>query len=184
MKQFTWKPHCPIALQDLREVHLNYWGLDNKTHRGVLIVNKELATEVEQIFTIIYEHKFPIARMELIENYQGNDDLSMVANNTSAFNCREIKNKPGKYSQHTYGRAIDINPLFNPYVNKKKVEPPKGKNYLDRSKKFPGKIDKNSIVYKAFMKYGWDWGGRWQDVKDYHHFEKRAGGEKRSADGS
>ncbi|KTC65065.1 Uncharacterized protein conserved in bacteria (plasmid) [Legionella adelaidensis] len=180
MRLYTWKPSCPISLSDLREVYVPFWGFDNKKHRGVLIVNKELAEEVVDIFTAIYEAKFPISRMEMIEEYKGNDEKSMAANNTSSFNCRERTSKRGEYSQHSYGRAIDINPLLNPYVSQNGVLPVEALQYANRRQNFPGKIDKKSIVYKVFTQYGWDWGGNWHNLKDYQHFEKRANNKKRN----
>lgn len=104
----------------------------------------------------------------------------MEANNTSAFNCREVTNQPGEFSQHSYGRAIDINPLINPYVHGKSVSPKDGVIYVNPKKPALGKIVKGDIVYRTFIKYGWDWAGNWYDVQDYQHFEKRANGEKRN----
>lgn len=180
IKQYTWHPGCPTPLKDLRYLQMSYWGFDNQTHQGAMIVNKMLAKEVTEIFQSLYEHHFPIQQMELMDKFKGNDAASMFANNTSAFNCRAVTGQPGLFSQHSYGRAIDINPKMNPYVNGKEVSPANGATYQDRLKAFPGKITKTSLIYLLFMQKGWDWGGNWYDVQDYQHFEKRAHGEKRN----
>lgn len=180
MQQHTWRKGCPVGMEQLAYLQLSYWGFDDKTHTGVLIVNKDLADEVVSIFKVLYQQKYPIQRMELMDGYNGDDNASMAANNTSAFNCREVTDRPGEYSQHSYGRAIDINPLINPYVNGKKILPAEGIPYVDRTKHAPGKISKDSAIYKEFVKYDWDWAGNWFDIQDYQHFEKRANGEKRN----
>lgn len=184
MKRYTWHEGCPLSLSKLRYVQVSYWGFDNKTHLGALIVNKSLAKETVQIFKSLYEHKFPIERMQLMDDFKGNDDAAMAVNNTSAFNCRAITNKPGVFSQHSYGRAIDINTKINPYVNGKRILPASGAAFVDRSKPFPGKIVKNSFIDKLFIQYNWDWGGNWYDLQDYQHFEKRARGKKRNPHGN
>ncbi|WP_133128259.1 M15 family metallopeptidase [Legionella nagasakiensis] len=180
MMKSTWNSHCPVSLNDLREVELTYWGFDDKSHQGILIVHKELAKEIVAIFRMLYVHKFPIQRMELMDVYYGDDVAAMMANNTSAFSCREVTGQPGVFSQHSYGRAIDINPLINPYVKGEQVLPIAGKPFMARNKTHRGKITKNSIIYNEFIKYGWDWGGDWFDVQDYQHFEKRAHNQKRN----
>lgn len=180
MHQFTWRQGCPVSMKDLAYIRLSYWGFDKKAHTGTLIVNKELADEVITIFKVLFHHQFPIQSMELMDKYQGDDNASMTANNTSAFNCRPITGRPGEYSQHSYGRAIDINPLINPYVKGKTIYPPEGALYMDRNTPAPGKIIKGDFVYQEFTKHGWDWAGNWYDIQDYQHFEKRANGEKRN----
>lgn len=180
MLHSTWHPDCPVAIQDLAYLELDHWGFDHRIHTGALIVNRQLATEVVEIFKILFEHHFLIERMELIENFQGNDLLSMEANNTSAFNCRDVFGEPGVFSQHSYGRAIDINPLINPFVYGHEITPQQGAFYANRSQPSPGKIVKNDIVYRTFAQFGWDWAGEWYDVQDYQHFEKRENGEKRN----
>lgn len=184
MKHYTWHQGCPLPLTKLRYIELSYWGFDNKPHLGTLIVNQSLANEVVQIFKSLYEHKFPIERMQLMDEFKGNDDAAMTANNTSAFNCRDITGKPGVFSQHSYGRAIDINTKINPYVNGKRILPANGASFVDRSKPYPGKIIKNSFIYKLFIQNDWDWAGNWDDVQDYQHFEKRAHGKKRNPFGN
>jgi hypothetical protein len=135
-------------------------------------VNAALAEEVAQIFRELHRKKFPIEHMRPVEEYGGSDDRSMEANNTSAFNCRDMTGQPGKFSNHSWGRAIDLNPLTNPYVKGAKVLPEAGRQYLDRSKPYKGGIPSGGFVVELFKQHGWSWGGDWKDRQDYQHFEK------------
>lgn len=136
----TWHEGCPVSPDDLRQLTLPYWNFDRKLTSGVLIVHKDVAEEVVQVFRQLLGHGFLIEKMTPVEDYKGDDDASMAANNTSAFNCRDVTGQPGKFSNHSWGRAIDINPLTNPYIKGDKVLPPAGRQYLDRTKAFPGSI--------------------------------------------
>jgi hypothetical protein len=154
----SWKPGCPVPIDDLRIIDMSYWGFDGSVHDGGrLMVHKNVADEVVAAFGDMFAAEFPIRRMELIEEYGGSDDASMAADNTSAFNCRPITGSPGRYSIHSYGKAIDINTVENPYVNGDTVLPPAGAEYLDRTDVRPGMIVKNDPVVKAFKKRGFDW---------------------------
>lgn len=108
--------------------------------------------------------------MRLVDAYGANDRRSMNADNTSAFNCREVAGSPGTWSRHAFGRAIDINPVENPYVSGGYVSPKKGRAYAKRSPRRRGMIVARGRVVKAFARVGWEWGGHWQGVKDYQHF--------------
>jgi D-alanyl-D-alanine carboxypeptidase len=163
-----------VAPADLSMLQLSYWDFDGREQTGELIVNAAVAEEVTAIFRELHTKRFPIERMRPIEEYSGSDDRSMEANNTSAFNCRDVTGQPGKFSNHSWGRAIDLNPLTNPYVKGDKVLPPAGRAYLDRSKKYKGGIESGGFVVELFKKYGWAWGGDWKDRQDYQHFEKPA----------
>lgn len=184
MNMSKWPYGYPVPINGLAYLKLKYWGYDDQEHVGELIINKSLAKEVVEIFTELHKNKFPIQQMKLIYEFDNSDDASMEANNTSAFNCRSITGKPGMFSQHSYGYAIDINPLTNPYVKESKnlVLPPQGKEFVDRSIPSKGKITKESQIYKLFTDRGWDWGGNWHDLQDFQHFEKRVG-EKRNPGG-
>lgn len=173
VRHTTWHPGCPVVPEDLRQLSITYHDYEGKQRTGTLIVNKEVSAEVLRIFRALYDHGFQIERMVPIEEYGGNDDASMADNNTSAFNCRDATGKPGVFSNHSWGRAIDINPLTNPYVKGDKVLPPAGRRYLDRTKAFKGSVLKDSFIVKEFENAGWTWGGRWPDRQDYQHFEKR-----------
>ncbi|WP_051327914.1 M15 family metallopeptidase [Desulfatirhabdium butyrativorans] len=119
LEKRSWRPGCPVPIDDLAYVVSNYHGFDGRTQYGELVVHVGLSGFVLDILKGLYENGFPIERMELIENYDADDDRSMAANNTSAFNCRDITGKPGFFSKHSYGGAIDINPVQNPYVSAK-----------------------------------------------------------------
>jgi hypothetical protein len=173
IRKTTWHPGCPVGPEDLRQLTLTFHDFENKTRTGTLVVNRELADETARLFELLYQRGFQIERIVPIEDYGGDDDASMAANNTSAFNCRDTTGRPGVFSNHSWGRAIDINPLTNPYVKDDKVLPPAGRRYLDRSKGFPGSILKDGFVVQEFEKAGWTWGGRWHDRQDYQHFEKQ-----------
>jgi hypothetical protein len=172
MLKYTWREGCPVAIDNLAAVKFTYFGFDNKSHQGSLIVNKDLAPEVLDIFAEIYAQRFPIEKIKPIEQYKGDDNASMQDDNTSAFNCRAMTDFPDQYSIHSYGSAIDINPIINPYVNGDKVEPEESAQYADRSIDAQGKITPDDIVYYAFTSHGWQWGGDWENMKDYQHFEK------------
>jgi hypothetical protein len=173
MRQHSWREACPLALEALAYLKINYWGYDGAVHEGELVVDKTLSEEVLGIFRELFAAHYAIEKLRLIDAYKGSDDDSMADNNSSAFNCRFMTGKTGVYSWHSYGRAIDLNPLTNPYVSKKEVTPPAGKAFLDRTKKATGIIVDGDAVTKIFASHGWDWGGAWKSLKDYQHFEKK-----------
>lgn len=173
MRKYTWHKSCPVDIEDLAYLKLTYWGFDNKSHQGVLIVNKNLAPQVLAIFKDLYIQKFPIEKMRPMYLYKGDDDASMLDDNTSAFDCRMQTDFPNLFSIHSYGGAIDINPLINPYVNGNKVAPSQGRKYLGKNVHHKGKITAQSFIVKDLAKYGWVWGGSWPgEIHDYQHFEK------------
>lgn len=169
----TWRQECPMPLDKLSYLTVSYWGFDHKTHDGHLIVLNQLAGETLQIFHDLYQMKFPIEKMVLPDVYKSKDDWkSSEDNNTYAFFCRKDEQNPDKFSPHSYGIAIDINPLYNPAaVANDKVQPESGKKYLDRKISHEGMV--NEDVVRIFAKHGWKWGGYWssKDV-DYMHFQK------------
>jgi len=181
LKGHTWHIGCPIPLNNLRYLKISYFGFDGKSHIGEMIVNKSVANDVVQIFQELYKIKYPIKQMKLVSDFGGSDEKSMNANNTSAFNCRLMTGSKTKWSKHSYGRAIDINTIQNPYVAKgeKIVLPKAGKKYvgdkrkrLNQSFEYRAVILPNDKIVKIFSKYGWKWGGSWKNLKDYQHFEK------------
>lgn len=170
----SWKPECPVPLEDLRYLTVSHWGYDGEEKVGHIVVHVKLSGELLAIFNELYDAHFLIERMELIDFYDANDECSMAANNSSAFCCRPITNAPGTFSLHSYGIAIDINPLVNPYVKGTQVLPEGGKAYLDRMQPHKGIITKSSdnACYRIFTKYGYEWGGDWTTRVDYQHFQK------------
>lgn len=168
---YSWHEGCPVGFDQLRILRVDYFGFDGAVHRGELIVHRDQAAKTLAVIEKLFEVHFPIARMELVDVYQGDDNRSVAADNTSAFNCREVDGRPGVWSQHAYGRAVDINPVENPYISSSgEVTPPAGQAFTDRSKKQPGMIHGSDAVVHAFTSIGWSWGGYWSSTKDYQHF--------------
>ena len=166
----SWHKGCPVAIDSLRLVRLNHWGFDGKVHRGEMIVRRAWAKPVLSVFAKLFRARFPMHKIALADLFQGDDHRLMNANVTSGFNCRSVQGHPGVWSEHAYGRAIDINPVRNPYVTGKTVLPPAGKRYLDRTKARPGMIVRGRMVVRAFAGIGWGWGGNFHSLKDYMHF--------------
>ncbi|GIH73316.1 hypothetical protein Mth01_55690 [Sphaerimonospora thailandensis] len=150
---------------------MTYWGLDDRAHTGEMVVNAAVAEEVASVFRKLYDQRYPIRRMELVDAYKGSDYDSIDAGNTSAFNCRSATGS-GNWSEHAYGRAIDLNPLENPFVYADGSHAHSNADeYVDRPKK-PGVIHADDKVVRAFEEIGWGWGGYWSSYKDYQHFSK------------
>jgi len=167
-------PACPKSVRARQVVvALTYWGHDGKVHRGQLVIDRDLVTDVAEVFAVALEHKFPIRSVVPVSHPRfrkdraWSDDLSMAADNTSGFNYRPVTGG-GTLSNHALGRAIDLNPLLNPYV-KGAVTLPPGARY---DPAVPGTLTADHPVTKAFLARGWAWGGNWTSLKDYQHFEK------------
>jgi D-alanyl-D-alanine carboxypeptidase len=165
----SWRPGCPVPFEDLRLLAIDHWGYDGAEHRGELVVHAEYADAILQVFRTLYDARFPVERVELVDVYGGDDFASTAANNTAAFNCRWVVGRPGVWSEHAYGRAIDVNPLVNPYAGDPRVSAPELGRYLDRSAAAPGMIQPGDVVVQAFAAIGWEWGGAWSSP-DYQHF--------------
>ena len=166
----SWRPGCPVALRDLRLMRASHWGFDGKPHTGAIVVHRTLTAGLARVLKSMYDARYPIARMQLVDVYSGDDDRSMAANNTSAFNCRKVAGT-SKWSEHAYGRAIDVNPVQNPYVTRSgKVSPATGKRWANRAQRLPGMIHGGDATVKAFAAIGWKWGGTWRGARDYQHF--------------
>lgn len=165
---------CTVPYIDLRYVRVLHYGFDNEIHIGELIVNKSIAADIVDIFKELYIAKYPIEQILLVDEFDADDDASMAANNTSSFNFRFIAGSTS-LSKHALGLAIDINPLYNPYVQSTEegtsVSPKEGIAYADRSLDCSYYITKKDLCYQAFIKRGFTWGGSWRN-KDYQHFQK------------
>ncbi|MCL2044498.1 MAG: M15 family metallopeptidase [Treponema sp.] len=168
----SYKDNASIAYSDLVYLTIPYINFNGESCVGNMIVAAHLGKEVLDIFQELYENRFPIYKMQLIDYYDADDNLSMEDNNTSAFNYRYIANT-ARISNHGYGIAIDINPVQNPYITNYAILPPAGTGYLDRGYVRKGMIVKGDVCYRAFISRGWTWGGDWSTPKDYQHFEKR-----------
>lgn len=173
--RFSWSPGCPVDIDGLRLVEIPHVTMDDVERVGEMVLNADVVKAVLDAFAAIHEARFPIERIELIDRYEGDDNRSMAANNTSAFNCRII---PGtdQLSQHAYGLAVDLNPAVNPYMfDDMTILPPGSDRFLDRALDVPGLIKPDGPAVKAFADIGWKWGGAWDGLKDYHHFSATGG---------
>jgi hypothetical protein len=167
----SWHHGCPVGLHDLRLLRVTYWGFDDRAHNGRLVVNARYDDEIIAVVKRLYHLRYPIRRMQLVDRYDADDDRSIRADNTSAFNCRFVAGTT-RWSMHTYGLAIDVNPIENPYVSGSYFTPPAGEPFLDRSRHAPGMIHEGDKVFEAFAKKaGWEWlGDGPQSIRDYQHF--------------
>ena len=170
MTGVSWHTGCPVPLSGLRLVTLTYHGFDGRAHTGQLVANRDAAAALVSVFRRLYAARFPIRRMQLVDAYGADDYRSIEADNTSAFNCRTATGS-SNWSQHAYGRAIDVNPIENPYVSGGTTSHPASRPYLDRSRHRPGAAYESGVLVEAFRAAGWGWGGSWSGgVKDYQHF--------------
>ncbi|MCD7820811.1 MAG: M15 family metallopeptidase [Clostridiales bacterium] len=173
MEGVSFGADCTTAREDLRYVRVLHTGFDGETHIGELVVNRAIAEDIVEIFQSLYEASYPIEKMLLVDEYGGDDELSMEDNNTSCFNFRAVSGTE-HLSQHAYGLAIDVNPLYNPYITSSGYEPYNAGDYIDRTLDFDYKIDESDLCYQLFTQRGFTWGGSWSSVKDYQHFQKAA----------
>ena len=169
--RFSYRAGCPVRPRELRVVRLSYWGFDGRPHVGRLVVKLRVTPDVVVVFRRLYAARFPIRRMVPVSAYRGSDDASMAADNTSAFNCRRaVGSATGGWSMHAYGEAVDVNPVENPYVLGRRVLPPAGGRYVDRTRRRRGMAVDGGVLVNAFASVGWKWGGRWSSSRDYQHF--------------
>lgn len=175
----TYKEDCIVPREDLRYLLVLHKDKDGNTHQGEMVVHKLIAEDVLEIFEKLYDAEYPIERMVLPDNYMADDETMMRDNNSSCFNFRFISHT-NKISKHGLGMAVDINTLYNPYHKNVKnddgtateeIEPLTGKTYLDRTQDFDYKIEKGDLCYTLFTEKGFEWGGDWEDRKDFQHFE-------------
>ncbi len=173
----TWNPGCPVPLENLRLLHFNYWAFDGEIKRGPMVVNASVAEDVLWVFEQLFGAGFPLKHVDLASPFNEHrwethpDSRHSV---TASFDCRVVITPAGPgdtFSQHSYGIAIDVNPLQNPFVRSdgwvrnRFAEP-----YVDRSAELPGMIHAGDVVVRAFAAIGWTWGGTWSGDKDYMHF--------------
>lgn len=164
---------CPVPPSDLRHLTVPYVGFDGQAHIGEMVIHADHATDVVEVFRKLYDERWPIQQMKLVSDYGGDDNRSMAANNTSGYNCRQVAGQDN-WSDHAYGRAIDINPVQNPYLTGSDILPPGGRRYADADRARsaspgPGVIHRGDVVISAFDRAGWTWGGAW-NPPDYQHF--------------
>ena len=173
MRHSSHHPGCPVPLTDLRYLRMTYFGFDGRAHEGEMTIHEDYAAQVATVFRRLYDARWPIRRMRLVDDYGGNDDRSMAANNTSGYNCRRVAGSPS-WSAHAYGAAIDLNPVQNPYLSGAGAVPGAGRGFaaVERfaaAEPAPGVITARGSVVAAFTRIGWEWGGTWS-APDYQHF--------------
>jgi D-alanyl-D-alanine carboxypeptidase-like protein len=166
----SWHRGCPAGLEQLRLVRARHWGFYSRIHTGRLVVNRDVADSVLDVLRRLYAARFPIRRMVPVDAYGASDFRSIEADNTSAFNCRYVEGTT-RWSEHSYGRAIDLNPIENPYVTAAgTTSHPASRRYLRRLPYRRGMAVDGGIAVRAFEAVGWGWGGRWSGDRDYQHF--------------
>ena len=174
MRGETWKPGCPVPLQDLALLRFNYWGFGGELKRGPMVVHSSVAGDVLDVFETLFEVEFPIRHVVLARRFRPNADPDSRGSVTASFNCRPVVTPDGPgdtFSQHSYGLAVDVNSLQNPYVREDGfVRNRFARPYVDRSQDLPGMIHEGDVVARAFAAIGWEWGGHWSGGQDYMHF--------------
>ena len=165
----SWREGCPLGLDEIRYLTVSYIDFDGVAQEGELIVAEAVASDVVEIFRVLFDAEFPIERMQLVADYEADDLASMLANNTSGFNCRFVEGT-SRWSEHAFGQAIDVNPLINPWVRGSTISPNEGAVFADRSIEHAGGLYEGSAAVAAFESAGWVWGGSWESSKDYQHF--------------
>ncbi len=177
IKGKSWRKGCPVLIKNLRYLQLAYKDFNDHTKVGEIIVHKDVASEVKQIFAELYAIGYPIRKMKLVSDYKGSDWQSIEADNTSAFNCRKATGSKN-WSKHSYGKAIDLNSIENPYISRSgHISHKASQQYRKRIHQKHTAADKAVLLkhdraVHIFKKYGWKWGGDWSGVKDYQHFSK------------
>ena len=171
MQGSTYRKNEHIKFEDLMYLRVRYVDFSHNVADGEIIVHKTLAREVLMIFEMLFDAEYEIEKIRLVDEYGGDDEKSMADNNSSGFNFRTVAGTQN-LSMHALGRAIDINPAYNPYIVGEKVFPESARQYLDRQQEFAHKISHHDICFKVFRSFGWLWGGDWNGDKDYQHFYK------------
>lgn len=166
----SWHPGCPVDPEELELVTLTYFGFDEVTHVGEIVVHREHSRAVMAVFEALFDNRYPIESIIPIGDLpEGAEDDDAEYSNTSGFHCRVVAGTT-RWSQHAFGLAIDLNPHLNPFVGGEEVWPTGSAEYVDRGLGEPGMIVEGDAVTIAFDSIGWGWGGRWQTLKDYQHF--------------
>ena len=176
IKTSSWRPGCPVGLSDLRVLTVRHWDFEGRVREGQLVVNREYAAPLATVFRKLYRLKFPIRHMRLAHMYGPRRARPADGDITGSFRCRQSVPSPcvggsasGRWSNHAYGLAIDLNPVENPYVGCGMSRDPAARRFLDRSRLRKGMV--TPAVVRAFRSIGWGWGGAWTgDTKDYMHF--------------
>ena len=176
----SWRADCPLSRDALLYLRLLHRNAEGQAQTGEMIVNRDIAQACLRIFRALFEADYRIERIALVDEYGADDEQVMTANVTSCFNFRYMTGSTTKISKHGLGLAIDLNPLYNPYVKRRAdgslyVEPEAGRPFAEKRESrddIPYKIDENDLAYRLFVEEGFEWGGAWKSCQDYQHFEK------------
>jgi D-alanyl-D-alanine carboxypeptidase len=170
----VWRSGCPVRLTELRVLVVEHWGFDKRVHVGEVVVHKDVAAPLARVFRRLYELRFPIRHMRFSDAYGPRRSRPADGDISGSFECRKAAPSPcgtgtGNWSNHAYGKAVDLNPVENPYVGCGATRNSRSRPYLDRSRSRPGMV--TPAVVNAFRSIGWGWGGSWAgNTKDYMHF--------------
>ena len=165
----SWREECPLHWEELTLLSLSYWNFDGRPVMGRMVVNTSVVDDIVAIFERLFEIKFPIERIALVDDY-ASTNAAFRSNVTVAFNCRYVDGTE-RWSNHAFGLAVDINPLVNPWDREDNVLPLEGEPFTDRSRVVQGMINEGDRVVQVFEEQGWSWGGTWVSA-DYMHFSR------------
>jgi hypothetical protein len=174
VERSTWRPKCPVSLDQLSYLTMTFWGFDHLPHTGEMIVNASVDEQIVGVFRALYEARFPIEEMRVVtlkEQRAQHTAPTGDSNVTSSFECRRAT-LGSTWSQHAYGLAIDVNPFHNPYFRGDLVAPELALAYSNREWRRPGMVFEGDIATRAFDAIGWGWGGSWSSLKDWMHFSQ------------
>ncbi|MFV0632567.1 M15 family metallopeptidase [Demequina sp.] len=166
----SWEKNCPVHIDDLAYIVIPYWGFDQQVHTGEMLVHEDYAEDIAGAFEKIFAAQFPIEEMRVISREERDSPTTGDHNVTSAFTCRLVVGRATVWSEHAYGKAVDINPFHNPFHKNDELFPELSEAYLDRDWVREGMIDEASVVHAAFTSIGWGWGGDWTGREDWMHF--------------
>lgn len=171
MQGKSYGKDCTTPRSALRYLLVLHRNSDGHTQVGEMVCHKSIARRLLTIFRSLYEEGYRIERMVLIDDYDADDQRSMAANNTTCFNFRRQTGSRTRVSKHGLGLAVDINPLYNPYVKGTVVQPAEARPYATNRDKVPMAIRRGDLCHRLFLQQGFRWGGAWRSLKDYQHFE-------------
>ncbi len=167
----TWQPACPVELAELRYLTVAFHGFDERLHTGELLVHADVADDVVEVFRRLHDARFPLEEVRVIAPHELDLAPTGDGNTTTSFVCRPVR-QGSSWSEHAYGRALDVNPFHNPYRRGEVVLPELASAYLDRADERPGMVVRGGPVTEAFAAIGWSWGGDWESVTDSMHFSR------------
>ncbi len=174
VERSTWEAGCPVAADDLAWVRVTFRGFDGERHTGELLLASEWAEPMVTVFRDLWDADFPLEELRITRSDELDVPPTGDGNNSGAFVCRAVTGGTS-YSEHAYGRAIDLNPFQNPYARDDVVVPELASAWLDRDRDLPGMVRPDDVVVRAFARIGWQWGGDYQSLKDYQHFSSTGG---------